>query len=271
VETASQKSNSSTDKENAPPPHTSSKPPHITELLKSITSTLNILFSKHPPHTVQRLAELVLNPRRHYKTLNSYLHAVDRVVHVTSGAHIFPLPPAVPAPSSTTVLSNGDPLLVSWGNPATQNGLGSDESLGGALLTPISWLTKSHHNGNTHSPMEGDLKTESTEMIDGPNGLGGIETVTVSVNGISSTRGDSTVSPPNETNGIASLRAEGGVTQGELLRQEQRAGVVPVTQLSHRAGVDGMGEADELPHARGPEEIGKSVLNVPGQLTIVES
>jgi len=205
------------------------------------------------------LAELVLNPKQHYKTLPSYLHAVDRVVHVTSGAHIFPLPPAIPDPSSATILSNGttapgiDPLTISWGNPATTSStLGSDESLGGALLTPITWLT--NRNGSSHgshSPMEGEVKTESTEMIEGPNGLGGVETVTVSVNGISSTRSESAESL------AASLRAEGGVTQGELLRQEQRAGVVPATQLAVRAGEsDGLGEEDELPHARGPEEIG---------------
>lgn len=77
-------------------------------------------------------------------------------------------------------------------------------------------------------------------MIEGPNGPGGVETVSVSVNGIPSTRG-----------------VEGGVTQGELLRQEQRAGVVPVSQLEgNRGDTDGMGEEDEVPHARGPEEIG---------------
>jgi hypothetical protein len=179
------------------------------------------------------------------------------------------LPPAIPDPSSVAVLSNGtstsgvDPLSVSWGNPATAPaaaGLGSDESLGGALLTPITWLSTKNSNGHgTHSPLEGEVKTESTEMIEGPNGLGGVETVTVSVNGISSTRGEasSSVSPSPESIAAASLRAEGGVTQGELLRQEQRAGVVPAAQLaSHRGDTDGMGEEDELPHARGPEEIG---------------
>jgi len=211
---------------------------------------LNTHFSKNPPHTVQRLAELILTPKQHYKTLPSYLHAVDRVVHVTSGANTFPLPPAIPDPSSAAILSNGgtlDPLSVSWGNPASgpqQNGLGSDESLGGALLTPISWLQPSKINGS-HSPLEGEVTTESTEMIEGPNGLGGIETVTVSVNGISSTKSDS-----------ALLRAEGGVTQGELLRQEQRAGVVPVAQLHTKGDTDGFGEEDESPHARGPDEIG---------------
>lgn len=87
-------------------------------------------------------------------------------------------------------------------------------------------------------------------MIEGPNGLGGIETVSVSVNGVSSATAQTSESE------IASLRAEGGITQGELLRQEQRAGVVPATQLGGRGDSDGLGEEDELPHARGPEEIG---------------
>lgn len=194
---------------------------------------------------------------------------MDRVVHVTSGAHIFPLPPAIPDPSSSSVLSNGaglDPLSISWGSrPASTpqaGGLGSDESLGGALLTPITWLSKS--NGGTRSPLEGEVKTESTEMIDGPNGPGGVETVSVSVNGISSTRSEGALSSPSDS-GAASLRMEGGVTQGELLRQEQRAGVVPVSQLEgNRGDTDGMGEEDEVPHARGPEEIGMEDMGPQG-------
>lgn len=251
-------------KKTPPPPATTEPgglPPQLQALLVSITSTLTSLFSQYPPHTVQRLAELIINPRQHYQSLPSYLHAVDRVVHVTSGAHTFPLPPAIPDPSSAAILSNGggiDPLSISWGNTTSAlqaGGLGSDESLGGALLTPILWLSK-NGNGNTHSPLEGEVKTESTEMIDGPNGMGGIETVSVSVNGISSTRGESTTASSINDGVVASLRSEGGVTQGELLRQEQRAGVIPVTQLSTRGDSDGMGEEDEVPHARGPEEIG---------------
>lgn len=251
----SQDSSLSTNKENAPP---DSLPYEIQGLLKSITSTLNLLFTKHPPHTIQRLAELLLYPRQHYRTLISYLHALDRVVHVTSGANIFPLPPAIPDPSSLSILSNGtsalNPSSISWSTPASApavSSLGSDESLGGALLTPITWLNR---NGTgTHSPMEGEVKTESTEMIEGPNGPGGIETVSVSVNGISSiTASSSSSSDPD----MAGLRAEGGITQGELLRQEQKAGVVPAVQLhNNRGDSDGRGEDDEIPHARGPDEM----------------
>jgi len=95
-------------------------------------------------------------------------------------------------------------------------------------------------------------------MIEGPNGPGGIETVSVSVNGISSVTKEQPSAANMETTGVAAiLRAEGGVTQGELLRQEQRAGVVPAAQLAgNRGDTDGMGEEDEVPHARGPEEIG---------------
>ncbi|TVY42451.1 hypothetical protein LSUB1_G001744, partial [Lachnellula subtilissima] len=186
----------------------------------------------------------------HYRSLPTYLHAVDRVVHVSSGAHIFPLPPAISNPSNTCL----DPLSISWGKPpSAQSNLESDESLGGALLTPIPWLSKNASRSGTHSPLEGEVKTESTEMIDGPNGMGGIETVSVSVNGVSSATKESPASGVD-----AILRAEGGVTQGELLRQEQRAGVVPATQLGVRGtgDSDGLGEENEAPHARGPEEIG---------------
>lgn len=262
---AATSSQDSTNKENAgPPPNLTRYPPQIQTLMTSIISTLNTLFTKYPPHTIQRLAELLLTPKLHYQTLPSYLHALDRVVHVTSGAHTFPLPPAIPEPSSLTILSNGtslttgkDPLSISWGNPASNpsaSSLGSDESLGGALLTPITWLQK---NGGNTSPLEGEVRTESTEMIDGPNGPGGVETVSVSVNGISSTASSTPSSSGTESGDLAvALRAEGGITQGELLRQEQKAGVVPAAQLIGKGDESGMGEEDELPHARGPEEIG---------------
>ncbi|OTB05643.1 hypothetical protein M426DRAFT_10396 [Hypoxylon sp. CI-4A] len=217
-------------------------PPQITSMLTEITTTLTNIFPKYPPHTLQRLAELVLMPKQHYRSLPTYLHALDRVVHVTSGLNVYPLPPAIPDMKSASLLSNGLSDLIPtpspWASP------GSDEALGGALLTPIPWLQPNHHGigggpaqsslgtpgqrsptgSGQNSPgsagpmggsdLEGEVRTESTETIDGPNGVGSIETVSVSVNG------------------IPSMGARGvGVTQGELLRQEQRAGVVPVSQL----------------------------------------
>ncbi|RDA90014.1 hypothetical protein CP533_0890 [Ophiocordyceps camponoti-saundersi (nom. inval.)] len=288
-------------------------PQQIVDQLDAIKAQLRH-FSANPPHTVQRLAELLLNPLAHYRALASYLHAVDRVVNVTSGTNVYPLPlPLVPDLSAGREVNSGDngeeggknqqqqqqqnpAAAVSWSNStssAPAPALGSDEALGGALLTPVPWLTttatatatsmdaaaSSSPSSSTTSPPSststaattGGTKTaagarihsEGTQTIEGPNGMGRIETVSVSVNGVPST-------------GHAR-----GVTQGELLRQEQRAGVIPVSQLSrnrgpgivvsataphldHHAGddndVDDEDEAnnDSIPHLRGPDHVGVS-------------
>lgn len=310
-------------------------------MLAEITGVLNETFHTYPPHTIQRLAELVLEPRKHYRSLPSYLHAVDRVVHVTSGNNIYPLPPAIPDMSHMHINGvtegpgaqedGGDqkselPTQAIWASSSTGGApIGSDEALGGALLTPIPWLARRAANGGDGSSESGEsstlgseaggpslavgqgtgsntsasssptsqqrqgrqfemqVRTESTETIDGPNGMGSIETVSVSINGISS---------------LSAAQQQRVITQGELIRQEQRAGVVPVSQLARSgpivvtstpsvpstAAEDGadtaMGEGDgegdgethkdtsseksdddmadeeEAPHARGPDLIG---------------
>ncbi|KAL2756578.1 hypothetical protein ACRALDRAFT_2018273 [Sodiomyces alcalophilus JCM 7366] len=226
-------------------------PPQIQDMLTEINKVLRNHFSKHPPHTVQRLAELILEPRRHYRHLAPYLHAVDRVIHVTSGGNVYPLPPAIPDMSSMSLLSNGvsnPAAAVAWGNPTSTapTSIGSDEALGGALLTPIPWLTRrpSSHGDSAssspasthsagHQPQQGqhEIRTESTETIEGPNGMGSIETVSVSTNGAHSTGAVATGGAGVGTDNTA-LRP---ITQGELLRQEQQRGVVPVNQLARQA------------------------------------
>ncbi|KAL2165565.1 hypothetical protein VTH06DRAFT_867 [Thermothelomyces fergusii] len=276
-------------------------------MLDEILTVLRNDFSQYPPHTIQRLAELVLRPRQHYRHLVPYLHALDRVVHVTSGANAYPLPPALPDLSAMSLLANGagggGGGAGSFSNDTTAaSTLGSDEALGGALLTPIPWLagaangSESDEDSNPggSSPLaesgnqaqqrqlqqqqqqqqqqlqqqrqnghlDGRVRTESTETIEGPNGIGSIETVSVSVNGI-----------PSAGAGIA-LVTQRSVTQGELLRQEQRAGLVPLSQLNRQqrqasaqaqqaedapmtdAAGPGEDDEDEVPHARGPQEIG---------------
>jgi hypothetical protein len=64
---------------------------------------------------------------------------VDRVVSVSSSADIFPLP-------RTGVLGEGELMngIANGTAPSFMIGddsLGSDESLGGALLTPIPWIS----------------------------------------------------------------------------------------------------------------------------------
>ncbi|KAI3394622.1 hypothetical protein diail_2486 [Diaporthe ilicicola] len=245
-------------------------PPQIVAMIAEINGVLNESFHTYPPHTIQRLAELVLRPRQHYKSLPSYLHAVDRVVHVTSGNNSYPLPPAIPDMSSMSLggpngvmdqgqpQENGSDTSMAWVSTSNGNAIGSDEALGGALLTPIPWLQRrssgnrdgdggsesgesstlgseggpsplaanqgpaASQRSSQQSSRQFETRTESTETIDGPNGVGSIETVSISVNGI----------PP-----MGSAAQQRVITQGELIRQEQRAGVVPVSQLQRSGPV----------------------------------
>jgi hypothetical protein len=269
--TSSQESHAN-DKENAPPatpprppvpafgvPESRSLPQDVTNFYSSIRNTLSKNFAKHPPHTVQRLAELVLEPHRKYKFLPPYLRALDRVISVSSPLTIFPLPLAV-LPTAAGML-NGTTSAINSTAPT----LGSDESLGGALLTPIPWLQNRGQN---------ELVSESTEIVDGPNGAGRIETVTVGM--LTGRQRPDTASTPVAQ--IASshpdgetLPSTGPVTQGELLRQEQEAGIVlnnphslttSPTRTSYGEPEGGSSiletveSEEEPPHARGPEKIG---------------
>jgi hypothetical protein len=122
-------------------------------------------------------------------------------------------------------LLNGTSTIIGGGGSA--GGLGSDESLGGALLTPIPWLQ------NAPSLGQGEVRTESTEIVDGPNGAGSIETVSISMNGISS---------------ATSQKDPGSIIQGELLRQEQDAGNI---SANTRASLS---PQDSASGARGSED-----------------
>ncbi|KAL4747380.1 hypothetical protein BDW72DRAFT_182896 [Aspergillus terricola var. indicus] len=118
-------------------PATTTLPAPLLLILQSIQSTLRSLFSSKPPHTIQRLAELILRPNAHYRTLPAYMRALDRVISVTSTADVFPFPmqsgAATAQPNGTL---NGAQATFNLPDDA----LGSDEALGGALLTPIPWL-----------------------------------------------------------------------------------------------------------------------------------
>lgn len=172
---------------------------------------------------------------------------------VSSGADIFPLPIAMPIPGNITDSSLPNGLANGASNSGflvTDNSLGSDEALGGALLTPIPWLTDATIPGGNRD--QGADGSDSSPHSSPGSGLvgGGL--------------------------GPVPTREAGGVTQGELIRQEQEAGVVPATHQHHThqmqpestiATREGRGEieaqtsppaedGEEIPHARGPAVVG---------------
>ena len=200
-------------------------PGALQSFYDSIKRNLSNTFADKPPYTIQRLAELLLVPDKNYKTLPAFLRAVDRVVSVSSTSDIFPLPYAV-------VDTNGV--------------LGhSPEDFNGAALTRIPWLgdETSEWLGDDNTgtmgdeeerTMGADLRTESTSLIDGPNGTGSVETVTVEVNGaanVTSQPQSDSVDTHSEGNGPESL-----------------------LDVKDAPGEEDVGQA--IPHIRGPEEIG---------------
>lgn len=214
-------------------------PPPLHSLLASIRSTLTTTFSSAPPHTAQRLAELLLHPHRHYRTLPSYLRAFDRIVSVASPASIFPLPSInhdLDTHSNTSV--NGSGVILNGISSPIRDPADEEGFIGGAELTEIPWLKdpetgiltdkgrENERNTATHAGQgegKSDLRTESTTLVEGPNGVGGVETVTVALNG----NGGISTAVPNAGS------EHHGITQGELLRQEQEAGIVPVPSPTH--------------------------------------
>ena len=185
------------------------------------------------------MAELLLRPKQHYRYLPPFLRALDRVVNVQSSIKTYPLP-TQPTPYMSGLPNGTGSALLSSSAAAAQ--LGSDESLGGALLTPIPWLRQSQEDTtgtNGNSQME--LQSDSTEMVEGPNGTGRIETVSV-VNGVV----------------VTTIVDSATSTSAERAAQEG----TPEEDLEDRAlSVDGgMEEDEERPHARGPDVLGPEDL-----------
>jgi PPP4R2 len=218
-----------------------SVPDLLLQHLNAISQTLRTCFAEKPPHTIQRLAELILFPTKHYNTLPAWLRAVDRAVSVTSTADIFPLPQAQSLPQGllASAITNGATnglgagpagSGILWTNSDSRDaGLGSDESLGGALLTPIPWLKNGEIAGTT-SP-----RSDPLDPLDVHGGA------------------------------FVSEREHGAVTQGELIRIEQEAGIVPVSQttMGEAADIDLDGDGgDSIPHARGPDIVGVEDLGL---------
>ncbi|KAL2270839.1 hypothetical protein VTJ83DRAFT_210 [Remersonia thermophila] len=325
----------------------SALPKPIADMLDEVLSVLRTNFPRYPPHTIQRLSELVLQPSQHYRNLVPWLHALDRVVHVTSGANTYPLPPALPDIAAMSLLVNGaggaGPAGSMTIDTAAANACGnnssdpgSDEALGGALLTPIPWLSRAVNgdgsdgedgegsdagggsgsgsgSSSSSSPalptsqqqqqqqhqqlqlqlqqrhLEARVQTESTETIEGPNGMGSIETVSISVNGIPSTGASVTSFLVQRSNLVQPppVRQQ----QQQPLQQRQRRRRRQQKQRQQQQQVDGEGDAsmkdgpgsgsdsdahdddedkdkdkgkdkddededEEIPHARGPAEIG---------------
>ncbi|KAF3921588.1 hypothetical protein AA313_de0205424 [Arthrobotrys entomopaga] len=162
-------------------------PPALLTSLTTLTTLLTTNFTHAPPHTIQRFAELLLKPTKHYRSLAKFLRACHRVVSVASGIDKFPLPVShdgAHAPSNAIPIGSG---LVNDNDEAS-----------GATLTPIPWASAREYVANQNGDAAGSpVSDEGVAGLIAGAGAGG---------------------------------EEGGISQGELLRKEQEAGVVPLSQ-----------------------------------------
>ncbi|MCJ1288295.1 hypothetical protein MMC26_007650 [Xylographa opegraphella] len=218
-------------------------PPQLLSLYSAIQKTLTSRYSISPPYTVQRLAELILRPRSHYRTLPSYLRALDRVLSVSSTADTFP----IPLIATNSAILNGVVQTTSYlgavGPPVHNQ---KHDEFNGAALTRIPWLREPNHMlMNSDHPLAGDLRIESTSLIDGPNGAGSLETVTVSVNGMIRTL-------KQDPLGLISTQSENAQLESEAVQPGRLTRSSAASALARQEE-----EADEeRVHARGPAKIG---------------
>lgn len=261
-------------------------PPELVQILDRALHTLRTTFAEKPPHTVQRLCELVLYPKKHYRTLPAYLRGLDRVVSVSSTLDIFPLD--IPPPTTNGLRDDAGALLFPNTNGYNRaDDLGSDESLGGALLTPIPWLKH-----NSQSPGSGSVNSSSLSKVSSwqdaasdpdddflSEDLSSAEPDSVTQDAIEDATAIEEVAAEHRSDGSIPDRPNHAVTQGELLRLEQEAGVVPVPveDISLPEGMlpesqggpkahndDGDNMPDSVPHARGPDLVGTVDMGLVG-------
>ena len=287
------------------PTRTSDRSPAMKMLSMTIEDTLKTRFAQSPPWTVQRMSELLLDPQRGNKSLGSFLRSLDAVLSANSCMSAFPLSKAVPSDGQDSLAGStiDRPGVIRTGLSQSLNDTSissdvdpsSDEAIGGALLTPIPWLKRQP----LHDASAGEEELDGVRMQSSPPNaeytslLETLDSKHVSRRQGSLRKRDEDLitqlgSPPRDPSEIqpedhkpsvtsseaASLspmsRAAGAIGQGELLRMEQEAGVIPATQGSRSAQAQSTGgttvatdehgivhtDADEQPHARGPNEVG---------------
>ncbi|KAF3925215.1 hypothetical protein ABW20_dc0103751 [Dactylellina cionopaga] len=185
-------------------------PPTLLSSLTSITTLLSTSFTHAPPHTIQRFAELLLKPNKHYRSLAKFLRACNRVISVTSGLDKFPLP-----------ISHDGTHPVSNTIPIGSGLVNENEEITGATLTPIPWASAREYVANQNGDAAGSPASgEAAATLSGDDGA--------------------------------------GISQGELLRKEQEAGVVPLSQAG--GALENSGNAPGEIHVSGPPELGAADL-----------
>lgn len=133
-------------------------------------------LTRHPPFTIQRLAELIDHPRQHYSSLPKYLRALTRAISVTSDQTAFTEDSSTNLYASTSTASLDDPSIAGMGlNPnsnsihtPTKRPINSIKSRSNSisstilpLLSPIPWLVTTIENPFSPTTLPTELPIHS--------------------------------------------------------------------------------------------------------------
>lgn len=106
-------------------------------------------MDSEPPFTIQRICELCVRPKRHYKALGKYLRAVEKTLLVTSSWNAFPAESSQDGPTVSSVFMTG--------------GLQSAPTT--PLFSPLPFLHGDARRSTSQSPPTSPLTLGSIESI----------------------------------------------------------------------------------------------------------
>lgn len=106
--------------------------------------------NRYPPFTIQRICELTLYPRKHYKYLGKYLRAVERALLITSTIDAFPIIPPEDSESSSALA-------------------GSLREVTTPLFSPIPFLHEDARRSRSRSPPMSPLQLPTASGASNPN------------------------------------------------------------------------------------------------------
>ncbi|KAI5121684.1 hypothetical protein M0805_002760 [Coniferiporia weirii] len=105
-------------------------------------------FDGNPPFTIQRVCELTIRPRTHYKSAGKYLRAFERALLVTSTIDAFPvIPPEDPDASPSAFIPTGS--LLEAKTP---------------LFSPIPFLHEDARRSRSRSPPMSPLQLATSQV-----------------------------------------------------------------------------------------------------------
>jgi serine/threonine-protein phosphatase 4 regulatory subunit 2 len=107
-------------------------------------------FEEGPPFTIQRICELCLYPKQHYKTVGKYLRAVEKSLLVTSSWNAFP-------PEKDSNTSASYPTISMHPTPSATSAT--------PLFSPIPFLHEDARRSKSRSPPPSPLTLHGTDTV----------------------------------------------------------------------------------------------------------